>query len=126
MTYVTTSGVTRQRRARMQDLQGGPTPVTIVDGGGERLLTGRGGDFLFFFGGPVRTRIPCLPIVTPLVTTKCYAIGYGRARVVLGRSNHFKTSTEARLQVSERLSIGQTFQTFCKNEMKYDGLVGPG
>jgi hypothetical protein len=51
-------------------------------------------------------------------TTKRYAIGYGR-------SDHFKTSTDTRLQVSERLSIEQ-FQIFCKNEMKYDGLVGPG
>ena len=51
--------------------------------------------------------------------------GYGRSRVALGRSNHFKTSTYTRLQVSERLSIEQ-FQTFCTNEMKYDGLVGPG
>ena len=59
------------------------------------------------------------------VPTKRYAIGYGRSRVALGRSNHFKTSTDTRLQVSERLSIGQ-FQTFCTNEMKYDGLVGPG
>jgi hypothetical protein len=39
------------------------------------------------------------------VTTKRYAIGYGRSRVALGRSNHFKTSTDT---------------------MKYDGLVGPG
>jgi hypothetical protein len=60
------------------------------------------------------------------VTTKRYAIGYGRSRVALGRSNHFKTSTDTHLQVSERLSIEQTFQTFCTNEMKYDGLVGPG
>jgi hypothetical protein len=45
--------------------------------------------------------------------------------VALGRSNHFKTSTDTRLQVSERLSIEQ-FQTFCTNELKYDGLVGPG
>ena len=59
------------------------------------------------------------------VTTKRYAIGYGRSRVALGRSNHFKTSTDTRLQVSERLSIEQ-FQTFCTNETKYDGLVETG
>ena len=68
----------------------------------------------------------CLQPAHHVIPGQTLAIGYGRSRVALGRSNHLKTSTDTHLQVSERLSIEQTFQTFCTNEMKYDGLVGPG
>ncbi|CAL8355955.1 unnamed protein product [Boreogadus saida] len=57
------------------------------------------------------------------VTTKRYAIGYGRSRVALGRSNDFKTSTDTRLQKGSALYLdfprGSAFQTFQKGPALY-------
>ena len=66
----------------------------------------------------------CLQPARNVIPSQTLAIGYGRSRVALGRSNSFKlqqTPAFKRVNVCE-LSKSR----LCINELKYESLVGPG